>query len=518
MQLIDLFDRGAQQSPQSTCLLEPEGRSLSYAQVQELSFRLCNGLHAAGVGRESKVGLLSPNHLLTFVAILGIVRSSGVWVPVNARNSAQENANILARGGCDFLFVHSSFAEQLPLLRHEMPALKGVVCIDRALPGVPSLEEWAAQHAATWSRSDARPDDVVAIRGTGGTTGLPKGVLITHRNYAALFANWYAAMPAGEKPVHLVVSPLTHAAGAMAFATCGYGGANVILDTAEPAVIVRAIACHRVTQLFLPPTVIYKLLAYEGVRQGDYRSLRHFLYAAAPMSVDKLREALDVFGPVMVQTFGQAEAPMVCTVMSAAEHVQAAGDPALAHRLASCGRASPFVRMGVMDEVGRLLGPGARGEIVVQGDLVMKGYHQDPDKTAAAMRHGWLHTGDVGYQDADGYFYIVDRLKDLIISGGFNISPSEIEQVLWSLPAVSDCAVIGVPDAHWGEAVKAVVELKPGAVWDADAAMRLCREKLGGMKAPKSIEVWDRLPRSAIGKVLKRDIRERYWTGQSRRV
>lgn len=171
-----------------------------------------------------------------------------------------------------------------------------------------------------------------------------------------------------------------------------------------------------------------------------------------------------------------------------------------------------------MDLQGRLLPPGERGEIVVQGDLVAKGYYQDPARTAETFKQGWLHTGDVGYQDADGYLYIVDRMKDLIVSGGFNISPSEVEQVLWAHPAVNDCAVIGVPDDHWGEAVKAVVELKPGAQWDEALAMAYCRERLGGMKAPKTIEVWEQLPRSAVGKVLKRDIRERYWAGRDTRV
>ena len=518
MQLIDLFDRGAGYGLAAPCLIEPSGRTLSYGDVQDLSHRIANGLHAAGIGRDSKVGLLAANHLLTFVAILGTVRSSGIWLPVNARNAPEENVNILARGGCEFLFVHSQFAGQLPLLREAIPGLKGVVCIDAELPGVPSLEAWAAKQDAAPFRSTAADDDVVAIRGTGGTTGLPKGVLITHRNYAALFANWYAAMPVRERPVQLVVAPLSHASGAVTFATCGYGGASVLLPSADPQAIIDAIREHRVTQLFLPPTAIYKLLAHPGVRQGDYASLRYFVYSAAPMSVDKLREALDVFGPVMVQAYGQAEAPFVCTVMTAADHAQALREPANAKRLASCGRASPFVRIGVMDTQGRLLPPGERGEIVVQGDLVMKGYYQDPEKTAAALAHGWLHTGDVGYRDDDGYFYIVDRMKDLIVSGGFNIAPGEVEQVLWALPAVNDCAVIGVPDSHWGEAVKAVVELKPGAHFDAESALAFCRERLGSMKAPKTIEVWDQLPRSAVGKVLKREIRERFWAGQSRRV
>jgi acyl-CoA synthetase (AMP-forming)/AMP-acid ligase II len=518
MQLIDFFDRGASFGLHAPCLVEPEGRSLSYAEVSTLSHRVANGLHAAGVTCTSQVGLLSANHLMTFVAVLGIVRSEGVWLPVNARNSAEENTNILARGGCEFLFIHSSFANQLDMLRRAMPDLKGIVSIDGGVPGVPALEDWAGAFDPVAPRVDAQPDDVVAIRGTGGTTGLPKGVMVTHRIYGALMANWFAAMPIAERPVHLVATPLSHAAGAVAFATMAYGGVNIILPAAEPGAVLRAIGRYRVTQLFLPPTVIYKLLSHPDVRSSDTSSLRYLVYSAAPMSVDKLREALDIFGPVMVQCFGQAEAPFVATCMTAGDHAEIIKQPALAHRLASCGRASPFIRVGVMDREGRLLGAGERGEVVIQGDLVMKGYYRDPDKTSEALKHGWLHTGDVGYMDADGYYYIVDRIKDLIVSGGFNISPGEIEQVLWAHPAVSDCAVIGVPDDLWGEAVKAVIELKTGAHWNADEALDFCRARLGGMKTPKSIEVWDQLPRSNVGKVLKREIRERFWTGRERQV
>ncbi len=518
MQLIDFFDRGASLGADAPCLVEPGGRSLSYAEVAALTHRIANGIAAAGIDASCQVGLLTANHLLTMVAVLGTVRSSGIWLPVNARNSAEENINILARGGCRFLFIHSSFSEQLPALREAIPDLLGVVCIDRAFGDVPDLETWAAGFPATPYRSAARVDDVVAIRGTGGTTGLPKGVMVTHRVYGAMMANWFASMPVSGRPVHLAVAPMTHAAGAVCFMTMAYGGSTVVLPSADPAAILQAIEAHRVTQLFLPPTVIYKLLAHPSLREHDYRSLRYFIYSAAPMSVEKLREALEVFGPVMVQCYGQAEAPFVATCLTAQDHAEILADEALHPQLASCGRASPFVRVAVMDPQGRLLDAGERGELVIQGDLVMKGYYADPAKTAETLRDGWLHTGDVGLRDAHGYYYIVDRLKDLIVSGGFNISPSEIEQVLWTLPAVSDCAVIGVPDPVWGEAVKAVVELKPGHRLDEAAALALCRERLGSMKTPKSIEVWPQLPRSAVGKVLKRDIRERFWVGNERRV
>jgi acyl-CoA synthetase (AMP-forming)/AMP-acid ligase II len=228
-----------------------------------------------------------------------------------------------------------------------------------------------------------------------------------------------------------------------------------------------------------------------------------------------MQEAVGVFGPVMAQGWGQAEAPLLCTFMGPAEYARAQNEPQL---FRSCGRATAFARVEIMDDEGNILPPGETGEIVVRSDLMMDGYYNAPAETAKALRNGWLYSGDVGYRDENGFFYIVDRNKDMIISGGFNIYPSEIEQVLWRHPAVLDCAVIGVPDEKWGEAVKAVVELKQGARASDEELREHCRAALATFKAPKTVEIWDALPRSALGKVLKKDIRERYWQGQARRV
>jgi len=281
--------------------------------------------------------------------------------------------------------------------------------------------------------------------------------------------------------------------------------------------IMRCIEAHRITTLFLPPTVIYSMLAHPRVREFDFSSLKHFIYAAAPMSAEKLKDALKVFGPVMAQTYGQAESPMLCTFMSPAEHI-VEENSAQERRLTSCGRPTIFTQVEIMDDGGNLLSPEEKGEIVTRGNLVMKGYYKNPQATEEASRFGWHHTGDIGLKDADGYVYIVDRKRDMIISGGFNIYPCEIEQVLWSHAAVQDCAVVGVPDEKWGEAVKAVIELKPGTDVKSEEIMVFCRERLGGMKAPKSVEIWPELPRSPVGKVLKRSIREKFWAGHERRI
>jgi acyl-CoA synthetase (AMP-forming)/AMP-acid ligase II len=238
------------------------------------------------------------------------------------------------------------------------------------------------------------------------------------------------------------------------------------------------------------------------------------MYGAAPISVDKLREAWTVFGPVMTQLYGLMEATSTVSIMAPEEHANALE---LA-RFGSVGRGSPLVMIDVFDETGQPLAPGEKGEVVCRGSNLCKGYEGNPEATQTAFRNGWFHTGDIGFKDADGYLHLVDRSKDLIISGGFNIYPGEVEQVLWTHPAVQDCAVIGVPHEKWGEAVTAVVELKPGASVPEAELMALCKEQLGSIRAPKSVEIWKTLPRSIVGKVLKKDIRERYWKDTNRSI
>lgn len=519
MRIIDFFDRGVRLNPDRVCLKDAQ-LARSYRDVQIRTYRIANALIGWGLQPEGKAAVYSPNAVLAFECVLGVLRAGAAWVPVNAKNVASENAYILDNCDVELLFYHSEFEANIEIFRAQCPQIRKYVCIDRAGAGSAAnvyLEDWIASAAETDPDVPAQPEALAAIFSSGGTTGRPKGVMLSHRAWATMIANYHCALPVQGDPVHLVIAPMTHAAGVVATMLMPISGTNVILPQFDAVQVMQAIEREKVTHLFLPPTAIYMLLAHPELRQHDYSSLQAFIYAAAPMSVDKLKQCLDVFGPVMVQTFGQAEAPMVCTVMNQQQHV-AASAPGQQHRLASCGRPTMFTPVAIMDDDGNLLPPRERGEIVVRGNLVMSGYYKNPEATREASTYGWHHTGDIGYLDAEGFLYIVDRKKDMIISGGFNVYPSEIEQVIWSHPAVQDCAVVGVPDEKWGEAVKAVIELKPGATVTEAEILKLCKERLGSVKCPKSAEFWDALPRSPVGKVRKKDIREQFWKGQARTI
>jgi len=511
MRLIDYFDRGADLYPERPCLHDGT-RGWSYADVRATTHRVALGLLAAGLTAGDKVAVYSPNHAMAYAALLGIQRAGLVWAPVNARNALEENLFILDNTDVAFLFYHSSFEGYLARIRAACPKIRTFICLDR-----PEFEAWLAPFDSVAPDLPDAPDDVAILISSGGTTGRPKGVQLTNRVIETMNSIFWACMPIEAPPVHLMVAPMTHAAGVCSFPMLPFGGTNIFMGTADPGAILAAIETHRVTHIYLPPTLIYILLAHPDVRKHDYSSLRNLIYAAAPMSVDKLVEAMEVFGPVLTQTYGQAEACMICTFFSPQDHVEALKGNNR-QRLASCGKVAPLMRLEVMDDEGCILPRGERGEIVLRGGLVMKGYYKNPQATAEASTFGWHHTGDIGMIDDDGFVYIVDRKKDMIISGGFNVFPGEVEQVLWSHPAVQDCAVIGVPDDKWGEAVKAVVELKPGATATADELIGLAKQKLGGVKAPKSVDFLAALPRGPVGKVLKKDLRAAYWAGRERKI
>jgi len=509
MSLVAFLDKGVDLGADAPCLTV-DGRSMSYGEVQAVSRRVARALARSGTRPGDTVAVLSANDPMAFACVFGIARAGAVWCPVNPRNEAEENRELLDLFGCSVLLYQSAFAPLVAKVRDALPRLTTLVCLDESDAGDPSLEAWLDGTGDGDVPDDglAPPDDVVMLVGTGGTTGRPKGVRLTGRNLETMTALTLMSYPFTGRPRYLAMAPLTHAAGVLCFPVMALGGEVVVMPRPDLGEFLALVERHRITHAFLPPTLIYMLLERPELDATDLSSLQCLWYGAAPISADRLEQALTRIGPVMAQLFGQSEAPMMVSTMAPADHFRPDGSVAR-ERLTSAGRPSPLVRVGIMDGEGRLLAPGERGEVVVRGSLVMAGYHGDPAATAEASKYGWHHTGDIGYLDTDGWLYLVDRAKDMIISGGFNVYSAEVERVLMAHPGVQDCAVLGLPDDKWGERVVAVVQARPGVALDPDEVRAFVRSHIGAVKAPKQVEIWPDLPRSKVGKVLKPDVRSR---------
>lgn len=491
--------------------------SLTYQDANHFTHRFTNAMSSVGARRGDRAAILSINHNYAFLVPLGCARAGIVSLGINSLSSAEEVRSLLENNAINWLFFHSNFLEIVTECRKKIPAIKGAFCLDDCYDGLPMISDWVYGFPSASTVSANDPDDIVIMYTSGGTTGTPKGVLTSSRGLSTMVASFLTVMPCEAPPVHLAAVPISHGAGGLARSFLCQGITNILLPSADPEEIMRTIEAERVTMLFLPPTVIYRMLSHPNVRKYDYSSLKYFLYAAAPMSPHKLKEAVDIFGPVMCQSYGQAEAPIICTYLSPEEHMRAIQGNR-EQRLQSCGRPTPYTQVEVMSDDGELLRAGETGEIVIKGDIVMQGYYNNPDANKLAGEFGWHHTGDVGYKDEEGYVYIIDRKKDMIISGGLNIYPAEIEKTLLSHAAIQDCAVVGVPDDHWGEAVKAVIELQDNAEFKEEEMIAFVKQKIGSVKTPKSIEVWPELPRNRLGKVLRREVRDSFWQGKERQV
>ena len=533
MRLIDYLDKGASLGGEAPCLTTA-GRTLTYRDVQQLSWQIARALDRSEVRPGDKVAILSANDPVAFSCVFGISRAGAVWCPVNPRNEAAENRDLLDFFDCTCLIFQTAFAPLVAKIVPALPKLRTLVCLDgdpetpktpetpgtppsqSGVPGSIGFRAWLADLApGRWQAEPA--DDIAMLVGTGGTTGRPKGVMLTGHNIEAMSALTLMSYPFSPRPRYLALAPLTHAAGVLCFPVMTLGGEIVIMAKPDLTELLSLVGRHRITHTFLPPTLIYMLLDAHGLATADLSSLQCLWYGAAPMSASRLEEALEKIGPVLGQLFGQSEAPMMISTLAPADHFHADGSLAR-ERLASAGRPTPLTLVAIMDDEGHLLGPGQRGEIVARGPLVMAGYYKNPQASHEAARYGWHHTGDIGYLDDDNYLFIVDRAKDMIITGGFNVYSAEVEQVLLAHPAVQDCAVIGLPDEKWGERVTAVVQLRPGRAVTPEQVRSFVKERLGSVKAPKQVEVWPDLPRSKVGKVLKTEVKSQLRAEDDRRT
>lgn len=491
---------------------------LSYEQLNERVNKLACGLISLGVKKGDRVGLLLLNSHHYIEVEYACAKSGFVMVPLNVRLTGSEHAYMLQNSEANTLIFGEEFNDTVSSIVSQISNVRRFICIGKKTPsGTINYEKLLDGQPNAEPYMQISEDDLSSIRYTSGTTGKPKGVMQTQKNDIASAINQLADNLNPEaSDVMLHVGPITHASGAMILPHFMVGAANVILKEFDPEVIFNTVIKEKVTTMFLVPTMIIFLLEYPKLASFDLSTIKHIGYGAAPMPVEPLREAIKVFGPVFAQGYGLTEAPLQDTLLRKEEHV-ACSEDALA-RLASAGRELQRVQLAIRDDEGNILPSGEIGEISVKGDHVMKGYWKDPEATAERLQDGWLRTGDMAFMDEDGYVFIVDRKHDIIISGGFNIYPREVEEAIYQYPSVFQCAVIGVPDDQWGESVKAIVKLKEGASATAEDIIEHTRRHIASYKKPKSVEFVHAIPVNPYGKVMRRELREKYWAGRSRRI
>ncbi|MEC5408521.1 AMP-binding protein [Paraburkholderia sp. MPAMCS5] len=516
MRLADYFDAAASRDPHRTAFIDGAVR-VDFADAQRFVHAVAHALAAEpSLGAGSHIAIYAPNDYRVSLLQIAINRADMAWVAVHTRNSVETNVQVLAYADVQLVFFHSAYEGIVPQLKAGLAPACRFICIDVSSAHGSALENWTAPYGTPFVAAPEYPDHTVLLQPTGGTTGPSKAAVHTNRSVEMGIVSTFVNLDMDRETRVLAVAPLTHAASYLTFASAARSGMTVVLPAFDVAAVLAAIERDRITHLFVPPTIIYTLIGDPRTAGADLSSLRAVLVGGAPIAPEKMREAIRQLGPVIYEVFAQSEC-LCCLIKKPADYLRPDGSLD-EDALRSAGRPGPFAWVEIMDEAGNLAGPGVKGEIVVKSAGVMKGYYRNPEQTAEVSRFGWHHTTDVGVRDERGFITVIDRTRDMIVSGGFNLFPSEIEAVINSHPAVLDCAVVGVPDEKWGEAAKAVVQLKTGSALSAEEVTAMCKTALGSLKTPKSVEFWPDLPRSAVGKVLKRDIRARFWEGQWRAV
>ncbi len=507
----DLYDRCVDFYGGQTAITHGS-RSCTYDEMGTKANSLARALQDQGVTKGQTVAFLMANCPEYFFCEYALAKIGAVRVPLAVLLSPQDHVYMMNEAECTTLIYHESMSQRVEEMIPQLKTVTRFVCVGGAVDpdsGHLLLSDLIANHPPEPAYVDIDGEDLVGIYFTGGTTGRPKGVMLSHRAWVYTSVMEMLEFGFGWEETFLYVTPLTHAGGCLTLPVLLRKGRCVIVDHFEPRLFLETVAREKVTMTFLVPTMIYVLLDHASLDKYDLSSLRNIIYGAAAIAPERLKQAMQSFGPVMTQLFGQTEAPMALSALSREQHI--VSDPKREKQIfSSAGRPTVHTELRLLDDDGNQVLQGEAGEIVVRCANMMSGYLKNPEATAETIRDGWLHTGDIAVQDEEGFIYIVDRKKDMIISGGFNIYPREIEDVLHEHPAVKGTAVVGVPHEKWGEEVRAIVQLHDGAAVDEAELISFVKERKGSLVAPKCVDFWDEIPLTNLGKIDKKEIRARF--------
>jgi len=517
-----LINRAVKEYPDRTAVIY-NGVRRTFREFDKRVNALANGLLELGVRKRDRVGMLLTNRPEFIEIDFALAKTGIVRVPLNSRLTGADHQYMLNDSEADLLIFGEGFTELVKTIQPSLKTVKQFIRVSEGIskgniPAAIDYEWLIEKNAPEEPFSEIEEEDLHTLFYTSGTTGKPKGAMLTQKSWASVAVNLILDYgPVTEDDVILNTQPLSHGAGFFVLPYFIRGATNVLIPEFKPSIVFETIERERVTVLKLVPSMLYQLLDAPEKNRYDLSSLHSIIYGGSPIAVPRLKEAIQFFGRKLVQLYGQAEAPMCISTLSRLDHVVEGSEEAV-KRLSSAGKPCVNVQVRIVDENGEDCNPGEVGEVIVRGDHLMQGYWKLPEATADTLRKGWVYTGDLGYFDSAGFIFLIDRKTDMIISGGFNIYPKEIEDAIVIHPKVKEVAVIGVPDDKWGEAVKALVVPMEGVEIKEEEIIDHCRHYLAGFKKPKSVEFLKILPRNPYGKVQKTVLREPYWKGFDRRI
>ena len=510
--LIDALDAQAAKQGDKTALVYKD-RTTSYAALSRLSNQVAQQLLSAAIKPHARIAFMGANSDLYFQLLYGVQKTRAVLVGVNSRLAGPEVAYVLNDAQAEMVFVGKDFVPLIEGILADCPSVKQIIAMDGGHADWQSFADWRDGGEAVHPQLAYEADDDFIQLYTSGTTGHPKGVQLTNVNMQSALAQADEWAGWGVDDHVLLCMPLFHIAGVNVGLIGLYEGAKVtVLPEVDPAEILRLIEVEKVNILFMVPAVILFVMQQPNIATADVSSVKQVIYGASPIAEELLVQAAAKFKCDFVQVYGLTETTGCGTNLSPADHDPARG------KLRSCGKPNKGVEIRIVDEGGTDVPQGAVGEIIMRAKSNMKGYWAKPDATAGAVKDGWFYSGDAGFLDDEGYVFIHDRVKDMIVSGGENVYPAEVENALFAHPEIADVAVIGVPDEKWGEAVKACVVPEAGAAPDPEEIIAFARQRIAGYKLPKSVDFVEALPRNPSGKILRRELRDPYWEGHDRRV